>query len=129
MTRWEHARENPTDGGRNGRSASSGPRLKLVAVVGILALALGACGTGDAPTPDSAAGIDGHTVVIEDLSFEPDTLTVETGDTVTWVWNDGPSNTTCPEKTSTARSCPKVPSATASTSPAPTATSARCTRT
>jgi plastocyanin len=28
-------------------------------------------------------------VVIEDLAFAPETLTVEVGDTITWVWRDG----------------------------------------
>jgi len=89
MTLREDALENPGGRGRKSRFAFTSPRLKLAAVVGILALALGACGTGDASTPDAAANSDGPTVVIEDLAFEPETLTVEAGDTVTWVWNDG----------------------------------------
>jgi plastocyanin len=89
MTHRELALKNPSSGSRNSSSAFISPRLKLAAVVGILALALAACGTGEAAAPDAAANSDGPTVVIEDLAFEPATLTVEAGDTVTWVWNDG----------------------------------------
>lgn len=64
-------------------------RLKLAVVTGLIALALGACGTGDASEPATASDTDGPSVVIEDLAFEPETLTVEAGDTVTWTWNDG----------------------------------------
>ena len=88
MTLREHALEKST-GGRNGRSAFTRRHFKLAALVGILALALGACGTGDASTSEAAADSDGPTVVIEDLAFEPEPLTVEVGETVAWVWNDG----------------------------------------
>jgi hypothetical protein len=33
--------------------------------------------------------VDEPTVTIEDMAFAPETLTIEAGDTVTWVWNDG----------------------------------------
>jgi plastocyanin len=89
MTLWEDALENSSRGGRNSRFAFINPGLKLAAVVGILALALAACGAGDTSTSEAAADTDGPTVVIEDLAFEPETLTVEAGDTVTWGWNDG----------------------------------------
>ena len=89
MTLREDALANSSRGGRNIRFAFINPRLKLAAAVGILALALSACGTGDASTSEAAADSDGPTVVIEDLAFEPEPLTVEVGDTVTWVWNDG----------------------------------------
>jgi plastocyanin len=58
--------------------------------LGLVALALGACGTSDAST--SATAADVPTVVIEDLAFEPETLTVQAGDTVTWTWKDGAIN-------------------------------------
>jgi plastocyanin len=64
-------------------------RLMLAALTGLMALALGACGTGDASEPSAAPETEGPSVVIEDLAFEPETLTVEAGDTVTWTWNDG----------------------------------------
>ncbi|MGH2806245.1 MAG: cupredoxin domain-containing protein [Actinomycetota bacterium] len=89
MAPREHALQEPTGDGRNSRSAFTRRRFKLAALVGVLALALGACGTGDASTSETAADGDGPTVVIEDLAFEPETLTVEVGETVTWVWNDG----------------------------------------
>jgi plastocyanin len=89
MTFGEHALKNPTGGGRDSGSAFTRRSLRLAALVGVLTLALAACGTGDASTPDAAAESDGPTVVIEDLAFAPETLTVEAGDTVTWVWNDG----------------------------------------
>ena len=56
----------------------------------LVALALGACGTSGASTAatsDDAAGRP--TVTIQDLAFEPESLTVEAGDTVTWTWDDG----------------------------------------
>jgi plastocyanin len=81
--------DKPT-GGRNRRLAFISPRFTLAVVAGILALALAACGTGDASTPDAATDqADGPTVVIEDLAFGPETLTITAGETVTWVWNDG----------------------------------------
>jgi plastocyanin len=86
MSPREHSLKKPIG---NSWSAFTYRRLKLAAVVGMLAFALGACGTGDASTSDAAAKSDGRTVVTEDLAFEPETLAVEAGDTVTWVWNDG----------------------------------------
>jgi plastocyanin len=72
---------------------SRGRRLVLVALAGLLALALSACGSSgaseaEAPpaTPDHH---DGPTVVIQDLAYTPQTLTVAAGTTVTWVWRDG----------------------------------------
>jgi plastocyanin len=82
------ARSRP-GGGRKAGFASTQRRLVLAALAGVVVVALGACGTGDASTSDAAAERDGPTVVIEDLAFEPETLTVAAGDTVTWVWNDG----------------------------------------
>ena len=73
---------------KNGRSAFPRPSLILAAVLGLMALTLGACGTGEAATPASP-DTDGPIVAIEDLAFEPETLAVEAGDTVTWTWNDG----------------------------------------
>jgi plastocyanin len=65
------------------------PRLGSVALVGSLALVLGACGVGDASTADTTGRPDGPTVTIEDMAFEPETLTVDAGETVTWIWKDG----------------------------------------
>jgi plastocyanin len=82
----EPALKNPI-GGRNGGFAVIGRGLMLAALA-VVMVALSACGTGDASTPD-AASTDGPTVVIDDFAFDPETLTVAAGDTVTWVWNDG----------------------------------------
>ena len=73
---------------KNGRSAFPRPSLILAAVLGLMALTLGACATGEAATPTSP-DTDGPIVAIEDLAFDPETLAVEAGDTVTWTWNDG----------------------------------------
>jgi plastocyanin len=64
-------------------------RRALVALVGLLALALGACGTSGATTTAPATEDGGPTVTIEDMAYTPDTLTVPAGATVTWVWRDG----------------------------------------
>jgi len=73
-----------------GRGGFTIPRpLMLVALAGFVALALSACGTGDASEPATTADTEGPSVVIEDLAFEPEALEVEAGDTVTWTWNDG----------------------------------------
>jgi plastocyanin len=64
-------------------------RLMFVGLAALIALALGACGTGDASEPTTASDTEGPTVVIEDLAFEPETLSVAAGETVTWTWNDG----------------------------------------
>ena len=64
-------------------------RLTLAALTGLIALTLGACGTGDASESTAPSETEGPSVVIENLVFEPETLTVEAGDTVTWTWNDG----------------------------------------
>jgi plastocyanin len=71
------------------RTRARRPLLTLVALAGLVALGLSACGTDDASTAAPAADSDGTTVSVDDLAFAPETLTVESGDTVTWVWNDG----------------------------------------
>jgi plastocyanin len=77
---------------RSDPSVVTRPRLIPVALAGLLALVLSACGTGDASPADTAGNNDGRTVVIEDLAFALETLTVEASDTVTWVWRDGSIN-------------------------------------
>ncbi|MGH2749635.1 MAG: cupredoxin domain-containing protein [Actinomycetota bacterium] len=64
-------------------------RFILTAFIGLVAFVLSACGTGDASEPATTAETAGPSVVIEDLAFEPETLTVELGNSVTWTWNDG----------------------------------------
>jgi plastocyanin len=64
--------------------------LRLLALAGLLALALSACGSGTAAeAPPAASDSGGPTVTIKDLAYTPQTLTVQAGDTVTWVWRDG----------------------------------------
>jgi plastocyanin len=65
------------------------PRQILAALTGFLALALSACGTGEAAMSPASPDAKGPTVTIEDMAFTPESLTVEAGDTVTWDWNDG----------------------------------------
>jgi plastocyanin len=68
---------------------TSRPRRILVALAGLLVLALSACSTSDAAIDAPAADAGGPTVTIQDLAYSPDTLTVPAGTTVTWVWRDG----------------------------------------
>jgi plastocyanin len=73
------------------RLVQVGRRLVLLALVSLLALALGACGS-DTPSnaaPAAADNASGPTVTIKDLAYTPETLTVKAGATVTWVWQDG----------------------------------------
>jgi plastocyanin len=65
------------------------PRLLLIALAGLLVLALGACSTSDAATDAPAADDGGPTVTIQEMAYTPETLTVGVGATVTWVWRDG----------------------------------------
>jgi plastocyanin len=71
------------------RLVSIRSRLSLVALAGLLALALGACGSDPAPEAPAAAGPGGPTVALKDLAYAPETLTVPAGTTVTWAWQDG----------------------------------------
>jgi len=67
-------------------------RRVLVALAGLLALALSACGTSGAATTTTTAPATDQgrlTVTIQDLTYTPETLTVPAGATVTWVWRDG----------------------------------------
>jgi plastocyanin len=64
-------------------------RRVLVTLVGLLALTLSACGTSGATTTAPATDQVGPTVTIQDLAYTPETLTVQAGATVTWVWRDG----------------------------------------
>jgi plastocyanin len=84
--------EDRIGGERSDHSVVTRPRLIPVALAGLLVLVLSACGASDASPAATAGDNDGRTVVIEDLAFAPETLTVEAGDTVTWVWRDGSIN-------------------------------------
>ena len=63
---------------------------RILASIVIVAAALGllSCnrGSGVAAAPPSKPAV--HTVVIEGMRFQPDSLTVKTGDTIVWVNKD-----------------------------------------
>ncbi|MEY2568815.1 MAG: hypothetical protein QOE35_3344 [Actinomycetota bacterium] len=66
-------------------------KLRIVPFVLALALAAGACGSssdGGSASNTTAAGATGTTVTLKDLKFNPDTLRVHAGDTVTWKWGE-----------------------------------------
>jgi plastocyanin len=73
----------------DGHSVPIGSRLVLVALAGLLALALSACGTSGATTTAPATDQGGPTVAIQDLAHTPERLTVPAGATVTWAFRDG----------------------------------------
>ena len=67
--------------------------LMTATIIGLalVALLLSACGEGDA-SPTATGDDNGPNVVIRDLAFEPETLMIAAGDTVTWRWDDGAIN-------------------------------------
>jgi plastocyanin len=60
-------------------------RVLLAAVLATGLPLIGACGGGGSKTP---AATNGPTVILKNLSFQPDTLQVKVGDTVTWKWGE-----------------------------------------
>ena len=60
---------------------------RLVVAVALAAgmLVVGACGGGSGKP---AATGTGHTVLVRALSFDPETVQIKTGETVTWKWAD-----------------------------------------
>ncbi len=60
--------------------------MASVAVL-LLAVSLAAC-VADTPSTPPPVG-DSPTISIQDQRFNPDHVTIEEGDTVTWVWDDG----------------------------------------
>lgn len=63
--------------------------LIIGAAVVATALALGACGGSSKSGATGATSAGGNTtVVLKSLTFEPDSITVKTGDKVTWDWQD-----------------------------------------
>jgi plastocyanin len=58
----------------------------------LLLVTLAACGSdgSDASDEVAAEAVAGEaTVVLKDMQFQPDVVTVDAGTTVTWVWDDG----------------------------------------
>jgi plastocyanin len=52
----------------------------------VAALALTAAGCASQGSAEPPPSVDGPAVAVRDYEFEPASLTVETGATVTWVW-------------------------------------------
>jgi plastocyanin len=52
----------------------------------VVALALAAAGCASPGSAGPSTSVEGPAVAVRDYEFEPTTLTVETGATVTWVW-------------------------------------------
>ena len=61
-------------------------RRTMVWIVAVTALALAAsaCGSDDF---EKSVSPEGSTIDVRDYQFEPSSMTVEVGDTVTWVWD------------------------------------------
>lgn len=69
---------------------------RVLAAVGILALTMmfAACGgTSSQTTTTSAAGATGTQVVMKNIAFDPATVTIKVGDTVTWTNEDSVTHT------------------------------------
>ena len=67
-------------------------RTSIAAVfLALLVAGAGACGGGDDGGSDggAAAPADTATVVLKDTKYNPDEVSVYTGGTVTWEWDDG----------------------------------------
>lgn len=64
-------------------------RLRVAVAAGLLALSLAACGGASATGDAAPAGGDGPRVLVTDLAYQPETLTVTAGTTVTWAFDDG----------------------------------------
>ncbi len=70
---------------------------RAFAVAAIAVAAMGGCGDGDggrdaAPTTTAVAPDgegDGATVVLKGVKFNPERVSIKTGETVTWQWDDG----------------------------------------
>ena len=67
---------------------------RAFAVAAISLAALGGCGGDDggsdaAPTTTAAEAADVSTVVLKGVKFNPERVSIKTGETVTWQWDDG----------------------------------------
>jgi plastocyanin len=63
-------------------------RSRLCVAIAIAALAAGGYARGAGPAASAPTGARTHTVVIENLRFDPETIEVQRGDTVVWVNRD-----------------------------------------
>src|SRR5207302_8724995 len=60
---------------------------RLVSIVAVAALTAG-CG-GGSKTASSTTTVDRNTVILKDVKFQPSTISIRAGETVTWKWEDG----------------------------------------
>lgn len=65
---------------------STNTKLGLIGMV-LLTLVLTACANG--PSSETPPISDSPTVYLRDMAFEASHVTIEAGDTVTWIWDDG----------------------------------------
>jgi plastocyanin len=69
-------------------------KLRIALVVLVLGALFAACGGSDDggsasnDTETTKAGAAGPTIQLKDLKFDPDELTIEKGQTVTWEWKE-----------------------------------------
>jgi plastocyanin len=63
--------------------------IKLQALAGAGAALATAIVLVPAAAQGGAHAARGHTVVLKNIRFNPSTLSIHRGDTVTWVWRDG----------------------------------------
>jgi len=69
-------------------------KLRIVLLLLVLALSVGACGSNDDnssgsnTTAASSSGGTSGSVTLKDLKFNPDEVSVATGGTVTWKWGE-----------------------------------------
>lgn len=63
---------------------------RLLAISALVVVAVTGCG-GDDDAADGAnePAPSGNTVVLKNIEFRPERLTISVGDTVTWQWDDG----------------------------------------
>jgi len=64
-------------------------RRKAVASVAVLSLAVSLAACVPSTDESSPPVTEGPTVTIQEMRFNSDHVTIEEGDTVTWVWDDG----------------------------------------
>jgi len=67
--------------------SSSSRRSAVFAVAAILNIVVAIAGPGRATAAGAAQPVI-HTIVIEGMRFDPETLTVKPGDTIVWINND-----------------------------------------
>lgn len=60
---------------------------RLIAVAA-LAVIMAGCGGSKKPSAPPTT-VDRLTVVLKDVKFQPETVRIRAGETVTWVWKDG----------------------------------------